>query len=61
MRVSKELNSKNIKVTLDVLGEFIKTPEEADVNKKEYLNLIDITLKTVLMEISRLNQQALVC
>ena len=45
MRVSKELNSKNIKVTLDVLGEFIKTLEEADENKKEYLNLIDVSFK----------------
>jgi proline dehydrogenase len=45
MRVSKELNRKNIKVTLDVLGEFIKTLDEADQNKKEYLNLIDITYK----------------
>jgi proline dehydrogenase len=45
MRVSKELNSKNIKVTLDVLGEFIKTLAEAEENKKEYLNLIDISFK----------------
>ncbi|MEI8225231.1 MAG: proline dehydrogenase family protein [Bacteroidota bacterium] len=45
MRVSKDLNNKNIKVTLDVLGEFIKTPEEAELNKKEYLNLIDISYK----------------
>jgi proline dehydrogenase len=45
MRVSKDLNSKNIKVTLDVLGEFIKTLEEAEVNKNEYLNLIDISYK----------------
>lgn len=45
MRVSKDLNSKNIKVTLDILGEFIKTPGEAESNKKEYLNLIDITYK----------------
>lgn len=43
MRVSKELNSKGIRVTLDVLGEFIKTLGEAEVNKKEYLNLIDIS------------------
>ncbi|HUU99962.1 MAG TPA: proline dehydrogenase family protein [Bacteroidales bacterium] len=46
MRVSKDLNSKQIKVTLDVLGEFIKTPDEAETNKKEYLHLIDVTLKT---------------
>jgi len=45
MRVSKDLNSKNIKVTIDVLGEFIKTLEEAELNKKEYLNLIDISYK----------------
>jgi len=45
MRVSKDLNSKNIKVTLDVLGEFIKTLDEAELNKKEYLNLIDISYK----------------
>jgi proline dehydrogenase len=45
MRVSKELNKKQIMVTLDVLGEFIKTLEEAEINKLEYLNLIDITFK----------------
>jgi proline dehydrogenase len=45
MRVSKDLNSKSIKVSLDVLGEFIKTLEEAESNKKEYLNLIDISYK----------------
>ncbi len=43
MRVSKDLNSKNIRVTLDVLGEFIKTLDEAEANKQEYLNLIDVT------------------
>jgi proline dehydrogenase len=45
MRVSKELNKKKIMVTLDVLGEFIKTLEEAETNKTEYLNLIDICFK----------------
>lgn len=43
MRVSKDLNNKNIKVTLDVLGEFIKSLDEAEVNKTEYLHLIDIS------------------
>ncbi|OIR12827.1 proline dehydrogenase 1 [mine drainage metagenome] len=38
----KELNAEGIKVTLDVLGEFIKTLEEAEVNKKEYLAIIDV-------------------
>jgi len=45
MRVSKDLNSKKIKVTLDVLGEFIKTLDEAELNKKEYLDLIDTSFK----------------
>ncbi|MBP8959596.1 MAG: proline dehydrogenase family protein [Bacteroidales bacterium] len=44
MRVSKELNNQKIKVTLDVLGEFIKNLDEAERNKKEYLNLIDFTI-----------------
>ncbi|MBN2861877.1 MAG: proline dehydrogenase family protein [Bacteroidales bacterium] len=42
MRVAKDLNDKNIKVTFDILGEFIKDLDEAEVNKQEYLNLIDV-------------------
>lgn len=45
MRVSKELNISNIKVTLDVLGEFIKTLREAEINKNEYLTLIEIAYR----------------
>jgi proline dehydrogenase len=45
VRVSKELNGKNIKVTLDILGEFIDTTGEAELNKKEYLELIDNSFK----------------
>ena len=45
LRVSKEFNSQGIKVTLDVLGEFIKTLEEAEANKNEYLDLIDLAEK----------------
>ena len=45
IRVSKDLNSKKIKVTLDVLGEFIKNLEEAEENKKDYIDLIDVTVK----------------
>ena len=45
MHVSKDLNNNKIKVTLDILGEFIDTPEEAEINKKEYLNLIDVSFK----------------
>jgi proline dehydrogenase len=46
MRVSKELNHNKMEVTLDVLGEFIKSLEEAEENKKEYLNLIDVTIRS---------------
>ncbi len=45
IRVSGNFNNNNIKVTLDVLGEFIKTPAEAEANKKEYLNLIEVINK----------------
>lgn len=38
----KALNSEGIKVTLDVLGEFIKTLDEAETNKKEYLEIIEV-------------------
>jgi proline dehydrogenase len=46
MRVSRQLNDKNILITLDILGEFIKTPDEAEANKTEYLNLIDVTFSS---------------
>jgi len=46
MRVSKELKKHNIDITIDVLGEFITTLDEAEENKKEYLNLIDVTNKS---------------
>jgi proline dehydrogenase len=45
MRVSKEFNSNKIRVTLDVLGEFIKNLDEAEINKKEYLDLIDVSIR----------------
>jgi len=45
IRVSREFNSQGIKVTLDVLGEFIKTLEEAEASKDEYLDLIERTEK----------------
>jgi proline dehydrogenase len=41
IRVSKELNSQGIKITVDLLGEFIKNLDEAEQNKREYLNIID--------------------
>ena len=43
MRASKELNAQGVRVTLDVLGEFIKSLDEAEENKQEYLDLIEET------------------
>lgn len=42
---AKELNSKGMMVTIDILGEFIKTLDEAEKNRDEYLNLIDVIEK----------------
>jgi proline dehydrogenase len=41
----KDLNSQNILVTLDILGEFITSMDEAEKNKKEYLGVIDYAQK----------------
>ncbi|HPJ77930.1 MAG TPA: proline dehydrogenase family protein [Prolixibacteraceae bacterium] len=41
IRVSKELNAGGAVVTSDLLGEFIKSMEEAESNRDEYLRIID--------------------
>jgi len=41
IRVCRELNSKNMKATLDLLGEFITRMEEATDNKNAYLQIIE--------------------
>lgn len=41
MKASKKLNDEGIVVTLDILGEFIETIEEAEKNTNDYLALID--------------------
>lgn len=41
IRVSKELNAQGIKVTIDLLGEFITDLKEAEENRETYLNIID--------------------
>ena len=41
IKASKDLNSKGAMVTIDILGEFIKTLEEAEANTKEYIELIE--------------------
>ena len=45
IRVSKELNAKKIKVTIDILSDFIETLEEAEANKKDSLELIDVIIE----------------
>ncbi len=41
IRESKELNSQGIKVTIDLLGEFITDLKHAEENRETYLNIID--------------------
>ena len=41
IKASKDLNSKSCMVTIDILGEFIETLEEAETNTKEYIELIE--------------------
>jgi proline dehydrogenase len=41
IRVSRELNSQGIKITVDLLGEFITKLSEAEKNKIEYLDIIE--------------------
>jgi proline dehydrogenase len=38
---AKALNAKGVMTTIDVLGEFIENLDEAEVNKKEYLDVIE--------------------
>ena len=45
IKVCKELNSQGIMTTLDVLGENIKSLDEAEKNKNEYLEVIDVAEK----------------
>jgi proline dehydrogenase len=42
---AKKLNKEGILTTIDILGEFITTLEEADANKEEYLEVIDAAEK----------------
>ena len=39
--VSKQLNAENMKITVDLLGEFITDLSEATKNKEEYLEIIE--------------------
>lgn len=38
---AKKLNAEGVMTTIDVLGEFITTLEEAEANKQEYLDVIE--------------------
>lgn len=41
MAVSQRLNNDGIKTTIDILGEFVTSLDEADRNRKEYIELIE--------------------
>lgn len=41
LNASRELNRQGIEVTVDLLGEFISTIEQAEENKNKYLEIID--------------------
>ncbi len=45
INASKDLNAQGIKVTIDVLGEFIENLDEAEANKQEYLEIIEAAEK----------------
>ncbi|MGQ7868291.1 proline dehydrogenase family protein [Sunxiuqinia sp. sy24] len=41
LRVSRKLNEQNIEVTIDLLGEFTSSLEQAEDNKNQYLEIIE--------------------
>ena len=41
IKVSRDLNSNGIKITIDLLGEFITTLDQAAENKEAYLSIIE--------------------
>jgi len=41
LEVSRKLNEQNIEVTIDLLGEFITSLDQAEENKKQYLDIIE--------------------
>ncbi len=41
LKACRELNRQGIEVTVDLLGEFISTIEQAEENKKQYLTIIE--------------------
>ena len=45
VRVTKKLNSQGVKATMDLLGEFLTRAEKVDYYKKEYIRLIQESVK----------------
>ena len=41
LKVSRELNKQGVEVTVDLLGEFISTIEQAVENRKKYIDIIE--------------------
>lgn len=46
MTACRSLNKKGIVTTIDILGEFIQNLEEAETNRDDYLNLIEVSQKS---------------
>ncbi len=46
MQACQALNGEGIKTTIDILGEFIQNLDEAQHNRDEYLNLIEIAQRS---------------
>ena len=46
LRASRDLNKKGVRVTIDILGEFITSLSQAEENKQEYLKLIDAFMQS---------------
>jgi proline dehydrogenase len=45
LKVTMKLNSQGVKATMDLLGEFLTRPEKVEYYKKEYIRLIDESVK----------------
>ena len=41
LKACRELNNQGIEVTIDLLGEFISTIEQAEENKNKYIDIIE--------------------
>jgi proline dehydrogenase len=45
VRVTKKYNSRNLRTTMDLLGEFLTRIEKVEFNKQEYIRLIETSVR----------------